>query len=348
MQFGIPCSALLLALTALPCLVAGGQGRSKSRARPIVIAHRGASGYLPEHTLEAKSLAYAMGADFIEQDVVLSKDNVPIVLHDIHLDTVSDVAMRYPDRRRDDGRFYAADFTLAEIKTMRAHERIDLKTGRAVFPGRFPVGKASFEIPTLAEEIELIQGLNRVSGRNVGIYVEIKAPAWHRKQGRDISPIVLKTLAEYGYRQRGDNAYVQCFDARECRRIRHELRSDLKLVQLIGSNDWKESDTDFDQLRAAAGVARIAEYADGIGPWLRHVVSGRDDAGHPIITPLVALAHQHGLVVHPYTFRVDELPAEFRTFDDALQAFVVDAKIDGLFTDFPDRAVKSIQNLPSN
>lgn len=125
----------------------------------IVIAHRAASGYLPEHTLEAVALAYGMGADFIEQDLVLTKDGVPLVLHDIHLDTTTDVRKKFPDRARIDGRWYAIDFTLEEIKSLKVHERIDPKKDMAVFPSRFPVGHAKFEIPTFVEEIELIQGI---------------------------------------------------------------------------------------------------------------------------------------------------------------------------------------------
>jgi glycerophosphoryl diester phosphodiesterase len=108
---------------------------------PIVIAHRGASGYLPEHTLAAKAMAHAMGAHFIEQDVVLSRDGTPIVLHDIHLDSTTDVAQAFPGRARDDGRYYAIDFDIEEIRELRVHERTHLGTGlgRAVYPGRFPV-----------------------------------------------------------------------------------------------------------------------------------------------------------------------------------------------------------------
>ncbi|MDB6140762.1 MAG: glycerophosphoryl diester phosphodiesterase, partial [Verrucomicrobiaceae bacterium] len=111
-------------------------------AQPIVIAHRGASGYLPEHTLPGKALAHAMGADCLEQDIVLSKDDVPIVMHDINLDTVTDVAKHFPDRKRDDGRYYALDFTLAEIKQLEACERFNPKTGKAVYPNRFPLGQS--------------------------------------------------------------------------------------------------------------------------------------------------------------------------------------------------------------
>ncbi|MEZ6118468.1 MAG: glycerophosphodiester phosphodiesterase family protein [Pirellulaceae bacterium] len=109
-----------------------------SKLRPIVIAHRGASGYLPEHTLPAKALAFGQHADFLEQDVVITKDDRPIVLHDIHLDTVTDVATRFPDRKRSDGRFYAIDFTLAEIQSLSVHERIDLKTEMRSFRASIP------------------------------------------------------------------------------------------------------------------------------------------------------------------------------------------------------------------
>jgi glycerophosphoryl diester phosphodiesterase len=311
--------------------------------RPIVIAHRGASGYLPEHTLEAKALAHGMGADYLEQDVVLTQDDVPIVLHDVHLDTVTDVAKRYPDRKRDDGRYYAIDFTLAEIKTLRVSERFNPRTGLAVYPQRFPVRTSRFEIPTLAEEIELIQGLNHSTGREAGLYPEIKAPAFHRAQGKDISRIVLETLRRYGYDDQDDRIYVQCFDAAETRRLRDELGTKLPLIQLIGENSWKESTTDYDRMRTEAGLREVAEYADGIGPSLKHIFSGCDAEGRPLVTDLVALAHRQKLEVHPYTFRADELPAGVESFDALLELFVDGAGIDGLFTDFPDRAVQFLE-----
>ena len=168
--------------------------------RPIVIAHRGASGYLPEHTIAAAAMGYALGADFIEPDVVLSKDGAPVVLHDIHLDTVTNVRDVFPDRAHADGRYYAIDFTLEEIKRLRVNSRIDPRTGKPVYPNRYPAGKGDFQVPTLAEEIELVQGLNHSTGRNVGIYPEIKQPAWHQQQGQDITKIVLTVLSRNGYR----------------------------------------------------------------------------------------------------------------------------------------------------
>jgi glycerophosphoryl diester phosphodiesterase len=327
--------------TDLTCLfVVACSAATACGSRPLVIAHRGASGYLPEHTLAAKALAHAMGADFIEQDVVLSKDDRPVVLHDIYLDTVTNVADVFPDRTRPDGRYYAVDFTLSEIKQLKVNERIDLKTGTAVYPRRFPVGTSDFRVPTLAEEIELIQGLNKSTGREVGIYVEIKSPAWHRQQGKDISRIVLDVLTKYGYRGRDDAAFVQCFDPAETRRLREQLGTQLKLVQLIGDNDWNEADVDFDTLSTPAGIRRIAEYADGIGPQMSHVVTGIDDQGRPQITDLVRLAHGAGLVVHPFTFRRDALPDYAEDFDQVLRIFIEDADVDGIFTDFPDLAAR--------
>ena len=308
-------------------------------AEKIVIAHRGASGYLPEHTLAAKAAAHAMGADYIEQDVVLSKDGVPMVLHDIQIDTVTDVAQVFPERARADGRFYAIDFSLDELKALTVMERAD-ERGEQVFPGRFPRGASSFQIPTLAEEIELIQGMNLSTGREAGIYPEIKAPAWHRAEGQDISRVALGVLADYGYADPDDLVFLQCFDWNETRRIREELGWRGKLIQLLGENAWGEApDVDYDALRTRDGLTAIAKIADGIGPSMSHVVTGVDAGGRPIVTDLVANAHALGLAVHPYTFRADALPDYADSLEDAFRIFLVDADVDGVFTDFPDRAV---------
>lgn len=311
-------------------------------ADKLVIAHRGASGYLPEHTLAAKALAHGMSPDYIEQDVVLTKDGIPVVLHDHYLDTVTDVAKKFAARKRDDGRYYAIDFTLAEIKTLNAFERIDLKTGRQVFPNRFPSGLSNFSVPTLEEELELIKGLNASTGKTIGIYPEIKAPAFHRAEGQDISKIVLGVLKKYGYAGKEDAVYVQCFDWNETQRIRTELGYEGKLIQLIAENSWNESpNVDFDALRTKEGLMDIGKIADGIGPWIAHVI---DDDGTP--TDLVGNAHAAGLDLHPYTLRADALPAWAKTFDDVMDTILFKAGADGIFTDFPDLAVNYLQKNP--
>lgn len=301
-------------------------------AKPLVIAHRGASGYLPEHTLEAVTLAYAMGADYIEQDLVLSKDRVPVVLHDIHLDTVTDVATKYPKRHREDGRFYAFDFTLAELKTLDVHERQALE-GKQVFANRYQ-GKASFKIATFAEEIELIAQLNRQLNRQVGYYPEIKSPQWHREQGADISKIVFDMLRQYGLDDANKNVYVQCFDFAEIKRLRTELGAKVKLVQLIGVNSWGEASTDYTAIQTPQMLAEVAKYAQGIGPWLPQVF----DLQKGQATPLVAQAHQVGLAVHPYTFRQDALPPDVSP-EQVLKVIFEQVEVDGLFTDFTDTVV---------
>ena len=305
---------------------------------PLVIAHRGASGYLPEHTLAAKAYAHALGADYIEQDLVLTKDDVPIVLHDIHLDTVTDVAKKFPGRQRTDGRYYALDFALAEIKQLHVSERFDAKTGRPVFPKRYPstASPAAFQISTLEEELQLIQGLNRSTGRVAGIYPEIKQPGWHRKQGRDISAIVLPILARYGYATKADACFLQCFDGAEVRRLRNELGWRGRLIQLIEGKAKGDDGTDYDALCTAAGLAELAKYADGIGPAIARVVTWPVAGAAPKLTELAKLAHAQKLAVHPYTVRLDELP---KNCDSAvaLHAALFDAaRADGVFTDFPD------------
>ena len=304
--------------------------------RPLVIAHRGASGYLPEHTQEAKALAYAMGADFLEQDVVASRDDVLIVSHDIHLDRVSDVAARFPHRRRDDGRFYVRDFDLAELKTLNIQERLSDDASGPAFPGRFPVGQGEFRIVTLAQEIELVQGLNRSTGRNVGIYPEIKAPAWHHQEGVDVAALLLEMLARYGYESKQDPVFVQCFDAQELKRLRQDLGCQLRLIQLVGENSWAESATDYDQMRTAQGLAKLARVADGIGPWIDQLYTLAEIDGQPVSSGLVRMAHDAGLQVHPYTFRADAFPQGFDSYNELVCWFVYELKIDGLFTDFTD------------
>jgi glycerophosphoryl diester phosphodiesterase len=310
----------------------------------LIIAHRGACGYLPEHTLEAKAFAYALGADYLEQDVVATRDNKLVVLHDIHLDRVTNVAARFPDRKRTDGRFYARDFDLAEIKSLNVWERRKVDGKTPVFPKRFPTGLGNFQVPTLQEEIALVQGLNRSTGRDIGIYPEIKRPAWHRDDGVDLSALVLQALDESGYKSRDDKVYLQCFDAMEVRRIREDLGCKLKMVQLIDADSSGESGPDYEALMTAAGLAQLAEIVQGVGPWIGHLIRMADIDGHPVSTGLVSAAHAAGLQVHPFTFRADQLAPGFETLTEMVRWFVDELKIDGLFTDFTDVAVAALQS----
>lgn len=317
---------------------------STARSRPLVIAHRGACGYLPEHTLEAKALAFGLGADYLEQDIVVSRDDVLIVSHDIHLDRVTNVAEAYPDRHRADGRYYVRDFDLAELRQLAVWERFSDASGSAtVFPGRFPARSGHFSIATLDDELAMIAGLNHASGRKVGIYPEVKAPAWHHQEGVDAARLLLEALARHGYRSSDDPVFLQCFDAAELRRIREDLGSRLSLVQLIADNAWGESTTDYDFLRTEQGLREVAEYADAIGPWLKQVYTLEPIDGTPVSSGLVSRAHSLSLQVHPYTFRADALEPCFEDFATMVHWFADVTNIDGLFTDFPDLAISALR-----
>lgn len=309
--------------------------RTGQPIRPVVIAHRGASGYLPEHTLSGKALAYTMGADYLEQDIVATRDDELVVLHDIHLDRVTDVAERFADRHRNDGRYYVRDFTLEEIRSLRVNDRCNAD-GSAVYPGRYEPDGEVFRVHTFAEELAFIDELRESFEQPVGIYPEIKRPAWHKKEGIDISTVFLATLGQYGYASYSDPVYVQCFDATELVRIRRDLDCEMKLVQLIGENAWGESTTNYDELRSNRGLQRLAKTVDGIGPWVNRLYRVRKRVGRIQDSGLVSRAHAAGLAVHPYTFRQDDLPPEFKSFRELLE-FVFDKLcVDGVFTDFPD------------
>lgn len=324
----------------------------------LVIAHRGASGYLPEHTLPAKAMAYAQGADFLEQDLVMTKDDRLIVLHDHYLDRVTDVATRYPTRARKDGRYYAIDFTLAEIKGLKFTEGFTLSDGKKVqtFPGRFPMEKSDFRIHTFEEEIEFIQGLNHSTGRDIGLYTEIKAPWFHRKEGKDISAQVLNVLKQYGYSSKSDNVYLQCFDYNEVKRIKTELEPsrdmNLKLVQLVAYTDWEETQEQkngkwvnysYDWMFEPGAMKTIARYADGIGPDYHMLVAEGSTKQAIHLTKMVEEAHQNKLVVHPYTVRADQLPDWAGNVDGLFNVLYNQAGVDGVFTDFPDKGVRFLQ-----
>ena len=314
-----------------------------STARPIVIAHRGASGYLPEHTLAAATYAHAAGADFVEQDLVMSRDDVLVVLHDIHLEMTTNVADVFPERGRADGRFYAVDFDWTELQQLRVNERINPQTGERVFPSRFPLGVGDFRLCSLEEQIILIQGLNTSTGREVGIYPEIKEPRWHAREGKDLSAALLPLLARYGYTQPGAPIFVQCFDPQELKRLRTEFKSELPLIQLIGLKTWAHEGADYEAMLTDRGIAEIATYAQGIGPHLEQILPGQNPDDSPALTPLVTTAHRAELLVHPYTFRADELPTGIPNFSRLLDLFITTANVDGLFTDHSDLVVNQLR-----
>lgn len=329
----------------------------------VVIAHRGASGYLPEHSMEAKAMAYAMGADYIEQDLVMTKDDQLVVLHDHYLDRVTNVAQKFPNRAREDGRYYVIDFTLDEIKTLSMTEGFTVEGERIspVYSQRFPLWKSTFRVHTFSEEIELIQGLNKSTGSDIGIYPEIKSPAFHLHNGKDISSAALKVLKRYQYDKPTSNVYLQSFDPDELKRIKSDLmpalKMNIKLVQLIAMTSWRETlrykgntvdHYNYDWMFDERAMEKIARYADGIGPWKSMLV--KVDGSSVRSSGMVENAHKAGLKVHPYTFRADQgrIPTFARDFEDLINIYLFELNVDGVFTDFPDRAISVIRDKTHN
>lgn len=304
----------------------------------VTIAHRGASGYLPEHTLDAATLAFMQGANYLEQDIVSTADNVLIVLHDIHIDTVTNVESIFPDRHRDDGRYYAIDFTWAEIQQLHVHERED-EFGIQVYPTRY-AGHEAFKVASFEQHINHIKNLNKIFSKHVGYYPEIKAPEWHLSEGKDITKMVVQLLKKHGLTNPDSNIFVQSFHPGTLKRLKNEFNLNVKLVQLIAENSWNESSTDYEFMQSKKGLEIVANYASGIGPWLPQIYNSESKTG----TELVKNAQALGLTVHPYTFRADDL-----AFDMSAEALVEllhdKLKVDGIFTDHTDTVLKIVDKI---
>lgn len=316
-------------------LLMSGNVLAKNCKDPLIIAHRGASGYLPEHTLASKALAYGMGADYLEQDVVMSRDDQLIVSHDIHLDTISDVAKIFPERKRADGQFYFIDFTLAELRKLNLNERRKVGSEEKAYPSRFAPSDVLFPIVTLDEELAFIRDLNRSTGREVGAYVEIKQPEFHFKEGKNIAKAVIDLLKKHGYTKKSHPVYVQCFHQQTLRELRKELNTKLKLVQLIGDNSWKESSTDYDFLRTKPAVIEMSGWVDAVGVQFSHLFTYDGNTKTVKTTEFFSYLRDAHLPVHAYTFRKEDLPSGIKP-ETFMQILFNDLKIAGLFTDFPN------------
>jgi glycerophosphoryl diester phosphodiesterase len=315
-------------------------GAAKSASVPLVIAHRGASGVLPEHTLEAYARAIALGADFIEPDLVATRDGVLIARHDPVLGATTDVSA-HPEfagrrvTRAVDGRevtdWFTSDFTLAEIRTLRARQPMAGRDTR--FDGRFA-------IPTFDEVVALVRE-SAANGRPVGLYPETKHSVWHRALGLPLEEALLAALARAGWVERAAPVILQSFDVANLKALRAQTR--VHLVQLIAGPDARPYDFTlagdarrYRDLLTPGGLASIAAYADGIGVPKELLFNA---SGAP--SPLVREAHAAGLFVHAYTFR-DESRFVLEAFAGdprAEYAAAFSLGLDGLFSDFPDSAL---------
>ncbi len=303
--------------------------------RPLIIGHRGASGYRPEHTLASYRLAAAMGADFIEPDLVSTKDGILIARHENEIGATTDVAVKFAGRKTTkaiDGTtvsgWFSEDFTLAEIKTLRATERLPFRSHE--YDGQFP-------IPTFEEVILAAQQLGRELGRPIGIYPETKHPTYFRGLDLPIEEKLIASLAAHGWNTRESPVFIQSFESGNLRELRK--KTPVRLIQLLSGPPAIDT----------AVLTDIATYADGIGAEKRLVVPVLPDGTLQPPTDLVARAHAAGLLVHIWAIRVDKefLPAGYKGRPESEFEQFRDLGVDGVFTDFPDVAARAFGVKPS-
>lgn len=289
-------------------------------AAPLIIGHRGACGYSAENTLASAALAHAQGADLIELDVILSRDGELVVCHDLHLDDLTDVAAHFPNRARADGLTYVLDLDWAELRTLRVGPRRNGSPAPRVFPPQ--------PLATLDAHLGQLAALNHTTGHRVGLYLELKSPAWHTAAGCDLCAAALACLARHNLTRATDPVIVESFDPAALKRLRFEFKAKLRLTLLLGENDGNEAACDYDALRTDVGLRDIASYAQAVAINLERAQA-----------PFVRAAHAAGLAVHAYTFRADALPVGFANAREAWDGLIA-TELDGVFTDQPDLAMQ--------
>ena len=316
----------------------------------LIIAHRGASGERPEHTLAAYERAIDQGADYIEPDLVATKDGVLVARHENEISGTTDVADRaeFAKRRttkRIDGQkvtgWFTEDFTLAELRTLRARERLPtIRPANTRFDGLW-------QVPSLAEVIALVRAKEAETGRSVGLYPEIKHPTYFASIGHDLAAMLAEQLHAAGYADGDAPVFIQSFEVTPLLRLND--MTDLRLVQLVSSYGGPSDipDQSYQEMLDAQGLITIAAYADGIGAELGLLLNQDGSA-----TGLAEVAHFAGLKVHAWTLRKENafLPERFRSSDDQLDLAgcyphmwdeIVASGVDGVFTDDPRLAVAS-------
>lgn len=375
-------STTLLAALSFQAPVALAQAApTLSGQKPLVIAHRGASGYLPEHTIEGYKLAIEQGADFIEPDLVSTRDGVLVVRHEPMLSGTTDVADRpeFANRkttRKVDGvdttDWFANDFTAAEIKTLKAKQ---------AFVDRDQSHNGQYQIPTFQEVIDLAKAESARTGRTIGIYPETKHPTYHAALGLAFEDKLLDMLKAAGWTDKNAPVFIQSFETANLKYLRPKTQ--LRLVQLV-DGDGVDKDgkvtlaapfdrpydfavlgdkRTFQDMLSAEGLKEIATYADGVGPWKPYLIGAKqtigadgkpqdlngdgaiDERDRILIAPtnVVKDAHAAGLLVHSWTFRSEpkRLASDFKGEASAEYKAFFALGLDGLFSDFPDQAVKA-------
>ncbi|PZF93087.1 glycerophosphodiester phosphodiesterase [Micromonospora deserti] len=359
--------ALLATAVAVPTVAASavpapGAERSRATDRPIVIGHRGASGYRPEHTLEAYRLAIRQGADYIEPDLVATRDGVLVARHENEISGTTDVAARPEFAARKTTKtidgvavtgWFTEDFTLAELRTLRAKERLPrVRVANTAFDGRF-------EVPTFQEVVDLARAEGRARGRTIGVYPETKHPTYFASIGLPLEEPLVDVLRRNKLTHRNSPVIIQSFETANLRKL--DKMIDVRLAQLLDASGRPYDFTvagdarSYADLAKPAGLKWIASYADGVGV-NKNLIVPRDAAGKLLApTTLVRDAHRERLVVHAWTFRAENqfLPADLRIGTDPIARGDIQAEyelfyelgLDGVFSDHPDTAVAAREGL---
>ncbi|GLY00038.1 MULTISPECIES: glycerophosphodiester phosphodiesterase [Actinoplanes] len=328
----------------------GGGGRPGT---PLIVGHRGASGYRPEHTLASYELAARLGADYMEPDLVITSDGVLVCRHEPEIGGTTDVGSRpeFADRKRTvtlDGvsvtGWFTHDFTLAELKTLRATERIpSIRQRNTLYDGRY-------QVPTFQEVLDLRKRLTRELGRDVGVIPETKHPTYFAALGLGLEKPLVTVLRRNGLDKRGAKIVVQSFESANLRDLAGEHRLQVPLVFLTSASGTPYHDPrSYADYLTPKGLSELAEYVDFLGPEKNQIIPRNADGTLGTPTALVANAHAAGIKVVPYTFRAENsfLPAELRVGADPTaygkaideQVTFLRTGIDGLFTDNPDIGV---------
>jgi glycerophosphoryl diester phosphodiesterase len=348
--------ALSLLLITPACATSGAEEAKMASTKPIIIAHRGASGERPEHTIAAYTLAIEQGADFIEPDLVLTRDGVLVARHENAISETTDVAAHaeFANRKATksiDGKsvtdWFTEDFTLAELQTLRAKERLPmLRSANTAYDGQF-------DIPTFVEIIQLAQAKSRETGRVIGIYPETKHPSYFASIGLPHEEPLLKTLEQFGMNSADSAVYIQSFEVGNLKALRGKTKA--RLIQLM-DNEGGPADlpgTRYADMATPAGLKAIAAYANGVGPNKAMVIPRNLLGNLSEPTALVADAHAAGLAVHPWTFRRENYflplaqksginPAAHGDVIAEIRAFIA-AGVDGFFSDNVAEAAEAIK-----
>jgi glycerophosphoryl diester phosphodiesterase len=315
---------------------------------PLILGHRGACGYRPEHTLASYKLAIEMGADYIEPDLVMTKDKVLMARHENEISGTTDVATKFPDRKTTksvDGKsitgWFIEDFSLAEVKTLRAKERLEFRDHS--FDGQF-------EIPTFSEILVLIANQSKEKKRIIGVYPEAKHPTYFTSVGLPLEKAIVDELKKHGLNKKGSAVYIQSFELGALEKFKK--LTPLPLIFLIDDPeivpfDFKVSGktTTYKQLLEKKQLMEISKIANGIGPYKRYIIPVNEKGERMPATTLVADAHAVGLLVHPYTFRSEDSYLLKEYNGDPQKEYLEFFKlgVDGVFSDFADHAVKAKQ-----